>query len=875
MTAAIQINVREHAGAPRTQEVVCVGVPLPRGHSAGVDRWAVQCPQGQMLPSQTEVLANWSDGSVKWLQVIFPATVSAHANAGYLLLAANGKVPDINNVVNIETLPDHVVVSTGEHTFKLPRSGDVLLADVRKPDDESPLGASVQITVTNRQLRRHPFTLKSLQLLETGPQRARISFTGKVGRTGLTFFGHWTFVAYSSVASLEITLRNPMRARHLQGCWDLGDSGSVLFRECAVSVKVDDSAPAEIQWRPDPASPWHRQSGETLEIYQDSSGGDNYNSRNHLNRLGQVPIRTRGYSVKSQQGESYGLRSQPTCVLHQGERWIAVTIPEFWQQFPKALSANESAITIGLFPAQSGDLHELQGGEQKTHRIGLQFGSSHELKQVSLESVASPLEALCDIRWTAATGVVDNLPRQSSRLRPEWFELARDSLEGSNSFFAKREIVDEYGWRHYGDLWADHEEEHYQGRKPLCSHYNNQYDALQGFLLCYLCSGDHRWWQLADTLARHIIDIDIYHTQYDRAAYNGGLFWHTNHYRAAETSSHRSYSKVNHPGGGGGPSNEHNYSSGLLLYYFLTGNRQARDTVVGLADWVLNMDNGRRHILGLVHDGPTGFASFTADLSYHGPGRGVGNSINTLLDGWLASKRDEFLRKVESLISRTVHPQDDISARNLDNAELRWSYTVMLQALARCIAFGEECGLSTEIIEYSEACLLHYASWMAQKEVFYLDRPQDLEFPTETWAAQELRKANVLFAASKYGGESELSRLMTKRAVEFNDRAWLSLMSFPTRSCTRPVVLAIQLGLVSASLADFCPSQGSKSPKAPHNGEIPMSSFVPQKEAVRRALRSPITLAAMLLKMGRFWRWSEPLRATWTAQRLRRLFWIK
>ena len=82
-------------------------------------------------------------------------------------------------------------------------------------------------------------------------------------------------------------------------------------------------------------------------------------------------------------------------------------------------------------------------------------------------------------------------------------------------------------------------------------------------------SGDVRWYQLMRDLARHVIDIDIYHTQEDRPAYNGGLFWHTDHYTDAATATHRSYSRANRDtqGGsryGGGPSNEHNYTTGLL-----------------------------------------------------------------------------------------------------------------------------------------------------------------------------------------------------------------------------------------------------------------------------------------------------------------------
>ena len=73
---------------------------------------------------------------------------------------------------------------------------------------------------------------------------------------------------------------------------------------------------------------------------------------------------------------------------------------------------------------------------------------------------------------------------------------------------------------------------------------------------------------------------------------------------------------------GGGPGSAHNFTTGLLTYHYLTGDPLARDAVVSLADWVVRMDDGRLNVLGLIDAGPTGLASFTLYLDYHGPGRG-------------------------------------------------------------------------------------------------------------------------------------------------------------------------------------------------------------------------------------------------------------
>jgi hypothetical protein len=256
--------------------------------------------------------------------------------------------------------------------------------------------------------------------------------------------------------------------------------------------------------------------------------------------------------------------------------------------------------------------------------------------------VHEPLVPQVDAAWLAASGTIPWFPRPDAPSQPEPKALLNEAIHGPHNLFAKREIIDEYGWRNFGDVWADHEEAYYNGPKPIISHYNNQYDLLYGLLIQYLLTGDRRWWELADPLARHVMDIDVYHTTRDKSTYSGGLFWHTAHYLDAATSSHRTHSKQTNSSGGG-PANEHAYSAGLLLYYHLTGDRRAKATVLQLADWIITMDDGAQHVLGLLSGAPTGHASCTTEAEYHGPGRGAGNAIGVMLDAWQSSGEHRYI----------------------------------------------------------------------------------------------------------------------------------------------------------------------------------------------------------------------------------------
>jgi hypothetical protein len=414
-------------------------------------------------------------------------------------------------------------------------------------------------------------------------------------------------------------------------------------------------------------------------LYQDSSGGQNWRCTNHVNLDGVVPLRFQGYRLTAAGGGRSGLRATPIVAVTSAKAQVAATTQYFWQNFPKAVEADAFRLSLRLFPGQFGDLHEIQGGEQKTHVFSIAFGRDH-VTTTPLEWARAPLFVRCSPKWYCRSEVVPFLVPASEDPHQDLVAYQRAAIEGPHAFEAKREIIDEYGWRNFGDVYADHEAVFHNGPAPLVSHYNNQYDAVAGMAWQFFRTGDERWWRAFLELGSHVRDIDIYHTTGDKAAYNGGMFWHTYHYMDAGKSSHRSYPKA--PGvSGGGPANEHNYSAGLLLRYYLTGQIQFREAVLDLADWVINMDDGRQHVLGWITSAPTGLASSTGNPLYHGPGRGAAYSIQTLLNAHQLTADPKYLEKAEQLLTRCIHPNDDIPSLNLLDAERRWYYTVFLQAV--------------------------------------------------------------------------------------------------------------------------------------------------------------------------------------------------
>jgi hypothetical protein len=277
-----------------------------------------------------------------------------------------------------------------------------------------------------------------------------------------------------------------------------------------------------------------------------------------------------------------------------------------------------------------------------------------------------------------------------------------------------------------------------------------------------------------------------------------------------------------------------------------------------LANWVINMDDGKQHILGWLDDGPTGLASSNVEADFSGPGRAAGNSVNALLDGWLLTREKRYLDKAEELIRRVVHPDDDVAARDFLNVELRWSYAIFLSALLRYLDLKAEAGDLGFMYAYAQASLLRYATWMAEYERPYFDQAEKLEYPTETWAAQEFRKANAMRLAAAHA-DKPLQRKLLERGHEFSERAWADLLRFESRITTRPLVLAMIEGTKDLYLRAQAPKPTPRAPVIYDFGKP--QPFVPQKLRVRarmKTLRGLLTTSFRLINpyywgMLRYW----------------------
>lgn len=834
MTNRAELNVLT---PPSGRGPVTTGIPWPRGRLTDVRKLVLRDTTGTAVRLQARATDHWPDGSIRWLLLDWIAEAGkgpyrVGVGEGAAVAGPSTKVVAQGKLAEIHTGPLRV---------ELPTTDQLLL---RTHSAEARLDLTDSADTIGRPLVKH-FTVE-----ETGPVRVVLRFGGGIAASdenppsAIAFDARLHFFAGSAVVRIEFTLRNPRRAAHPGGLWDLGDSGSVYLKNLSLSfglptggiVRCSPEIGAAVEEFTAPFS-----------LHQESSGGENWQSTNHLNRKREIPLEYRGYKLKSGEQERAGLRATPIATLSSGENAVGIAVEKFWQNFPMSLDISESSLILHLLPLCS-DVHELQGGEQKTWTFAVAFGPDATPEQ--LEWFRSPARAFAAPQWYCESGAIPYLVPKASDPNAEYLKLVDAAIEGADTFDSKRETIDEYGWRHFGDIYGDHEAV-YQTNPPLVSHYNNQYDPVAGFAYQFLRSGNLTWLRHMEELAQHVIDIDIYHTTEDKSAYNGGLFWHTYHYADADTGTHRSYPRAllqmkGMPGlsaekaarskhvyaAGGGPANEHNYTTGLMLHHFLTGSAQSREAALGLARWVINLDDGRLTVFRFLSRAETGNASKSRDDSYHGPGRGSGNSLNALVDGHRLSGEAVFLAKAEQLVRRVVHPADDVPKRNLLDVENRWFYTIFLQALGKYLDHKAALGQLDASYAYARTSLLHYARWMAEHEVPTLSRPAALEYPNETWAAQDMRKSEVFEFAAKHATGAERAKFLERAEFFFRDSV-ARLSAFPTRTLARPVVLMLSYGHMHAHFQAH-PEEAAPAPAVEVKEFGSPQTFVPQKVIAKK-----------------------------------------
>jgi hypothetical protein len=787
----IELKIEENNGINRKKQPVTVGIPLSKGLIVDKKKLVLKDENKNIIKCQIKILEYWDDKSAKWISLDFKVDIKSNSKSTYYLTSLSG-VNHVQEKISLTNNEEFININSGIISVNITkREGGLFSLCLGSKKEESTSVLSVKLVDDKGEA--FDAVIENFCFAEdddNSSQSKDIFIEGtfsnlKLSKLKLKFKSKITFFSDSSYFKLDFTLHNPQAAKHEGGLWDLGDINSINISSLAISLTTPKNSIAKVTDHFSNDTMFFEQD---FHIQQFSSGGEYWDSSIHKDASGNVSLEQNGYKIFGKNIEQTGKRILPSIELTSDTQTTCAYIENFWQNFPKAICKKDNMLKLELFP--EGEI-ELQAGEQKTHAVWFDFDSNGQ----NFDWVDKPLNITLDAEYVASTNALDYF--SNVRQQNDLLKIINKGITGANNFFEKREKIDEFGWRNFGELYADHEAAGNKDSELFISHYNNQYDPLYGFIYQFHLTGDKKWFELADDLAKHITDIDIYHTLDDKDEYNDGLFWHTDHYLDASTCTHRTFSK-NHQAAyegytsGGGPGGQHCYTTGLKSHYLLTGNENSKAAVLQLADWITYSFEGSNCFLAklfaIKQSGNHGIKDHI--LEKYPMDRGTGHYIIALLDAYDLTQKQSYLARAFKIIGNTFHPNDDILLRNFDSIESTWFYTVFLQSVGRFLLVKEQMNQLDDDFYYARDAMLHYANWMLENELPYLEQIDKLEFPNTTWAGQDLRKVGIFYMANYYSPINNEAFL--GKAAYFHQHIVKMLKNDSSNQYTRILALLMQ-----------------------------------------------------------------------------------
>ena len=320
----IPLTLIRHTSTVRNDEPVTVGVPFPKGSLQSSDQIGLLDPAGLPLSLQVRALDHWSDGSVRWLLCDFQVTTSGTQTIRIASDRCLAWVP-----------PPLARIALAENDVRsaLQSFGAVLLS-------------SDALTIVDLAGKRFECLPDFDWFIEDlGLVRGCVRESGTLTRND-THFARYTlrthYFANSPVVRVHLTITNPNRSEHPGGCWNLGERGSILIRDASVRFSLSGGGRTSCRMSVETDGPF-MPIDETVEVFQASSGGANWRSTNHLSRARTVAADFRGYRLRTDVTEDVGIQATPIVAISREDRHLAISMPEFWQNFPKAIEADRKA----------------------------------------------------------------------------------------------------------------------------------------------------------------------------------------------------------------------------------------------------------------------------------------------------------------------------------------------------------------------------------------------------------------------------------------------------------------------------------------------------------------------------------------------------
>ncbi|MFV2067368.1 MAG: sugar-binding protein, partial [Pirellulales bacterium] len=613
----IALTLRNSAAVVRRAWPVTSGVPFPQGELGSTKNLQLVDESNETVAAQFAPLAEWPDGSIKWVLVDFQSDIPAGGHRSYTLTYGSAVTATLPATpLRVREDATRIRIDTGVARFVLNKEQFNLFDEVRVGDRVVAGGG--RLVMVDGQGRSF-FARKPdlVEIEEIGPLRVCVRVAGKyTADDGTTLFNYEVRI-HAYAGSSRVRINHNYTCRLVERT----DPSAGRMRPVNPAPITIKSMWLELPLRVGPVS----------SLRCGTAADDSMT----------VPLTRNGVEIRQE------YESKASIASHRFTRlpgWISVGevtigVRHFWQLYPKAMAIRPAhdgcVVRIDTLPAisESGYPSEpntpedyvwgylkdgeyrLHRGEGRSHDIFMNFGTgTTESSAEAAAMIAEPLMAAAEPEWYCASGAIGAVQPRSDRFAAydRNFEQALEGIlksRESEPFFENR--FGRYGLRNFGDNFGS----------DGMNWDNVEYDMGHCCLTQFMRTGDLLPLQVGTEILLHNMDVDCVH-MYDGFEY---LCHHTGDH------------SVKLAGTG------HTWCEGLWEYYYLTGDRHAAQKAMGIGNKLA------REAVSICAGGQPGA----------GGSRTFGWSVIGLLATFQATADPLYLnaaREIEEVAVRTQHP---------------------------------------------------------------------------------------------------------------------------------------------------------------------------------------------------------------------------
>ncbi|MCK5801316.1 MAG: hypothetical protein KAI66_00720 [Lentisphaeria bacterium] len=463
-------------GTPGPLQSVRFGIPFPKGAIHRPERLWLRTERDVVAPLQTQPLAVWPDGSVRWLLIDTVCAIAGSGKAG-LLLSDEGERVEAPPIARPDG--DAIVLSNRHFSLRVPQNGFGPIQDL-------PGGLTGDwdfVVVADGTTYAASNGTCQATIEYNGPVRGVVVLRGTLSDGSQA---DWRY-------ELRITVCTELDQVHLEPTFSfVGETAEAQLAEATLHFEAR-NAPGVVAVGLDRVRKLIRPAGQELLLMQPTFkkcglllGG----------RRIEVGVAAKGW-------------------LHTKE--LTVAVRRFREQFSKALAINDSSVRIELWAPGAG-ARRFGQGSSKTHQILFDFSAD---SIVRAEHVAKLLDTPAALfpgeRWYATSEALGRYAIPSSQ--NAYFDTVYERSLQRRIDERERKEKTSYGMIAYGDI----------------GHINSEIDAQVAFFLQWARTGERKWLDFALDWALHAQDVDvcqysanprqigIHHSHYPSDHNNGGL----------------------------------------------------------------------------------------------------------------------------------------------------------------------------------------------------------------------------------------------------------------------------------------------------------------------------------------------------------------